>query len=182
MVRWYIPESPTTQVGNSKVYLRLDGRCSLILFDSLGLKWKYEHRQFKLGYYSEKLQESDAKIRDRSYGRVQDHRFDNELTYTPDFILPDLDLFVEVKPNDLTRTEEIKIGRLAYRAKSDFLVLIGLDRFLRYYWFDLDYPEDLNDLNFLSSDELTIKQAFRTAREFGRKRTFAEFVEEFDDA
>lgn len=139
-----------------------------VFFDYLGLKWRYEHRQFRLGYYPEHRQTQDARSRDASYGLYRGYRFDNELVYTPDFLLPELDLLVEVKPSVLTRTEEVKIGRLAYRTCRNFLVLIGFERFILYYWMDLDYPQELEDLaDALSPGRSEIVQAaLKRAKEF----------------
>lgn len=147
-----------------------------VFFNTLGLRWVYEHRRFDLGFYSMRTQQRDAKIRSQSYGLPNIHYGGDNLIYTPDFILPELELFVEVKPSELTQTERVKIGRLSFRASADFLVLIGLDQFYRVPWYDTDYYEKLENLNFMSpSDPEKVDLALRAARRFGGSDDFSDF-------
>lgn len=146
-----------------------------VFFDTIGVKWKYEPKQFNLGYYPGNLQERDAV--QRGYYRYQQrprYGFDNELLYTPDFALQDLGMFVEVKPNALTKTEEIKITRLVRKTGRDVLILIGLTKFLMMYSFDPGYFAEIDSLEFLCPDVSLIQKAMQKARLLGRS-PFKEF-------
>lgn len=147
-----------------------------VFFDTLSLRWKYEPRQYRLGYYPGYLQEQDAV--QRGYYRYEQrpkYGFDGELLYTPDFALWDFDTFVEVKPNELTKTEEIKIVRLARQTGKDVLTLIGLDKFLMMYSFDIGHFAEIDSLEFLCPNPDLLETARRNAQLLGRPTLSAEF-------
>jgi hypothetical protein len=82
---------------------RLEARWA-VFFDALGIEWEYE----KEGY---QLEPTD------------DIAGDETVYYLPDFYLPVLDVWVEVKGEQLSYTDEIKIRRLAHYSKKSVLVV-----------------------------------------------------------
>lgn len=64
---------------------RLEARWAIFM-DALGVKYQYEPEAFDL---------------------------DDNLYYLPDFYLPELDVYIEIKPVCPTKEEEIKASRLA---------------------------------------------------------------------
>jgi hypothetical protein len=75
----------------------LEARWALF-FDSFGVAYEYERKTFYLG---------------------------NGIYYVPDFYLPELDLWAEVKPTPFTDDERGKCERLAVQTEQPCLMLIG---------------------------------------------------------
>lgn len=114
---------------------RLEARWA-IFFDALGEPWEYELEGFELG---------------GSAGR-----------YLPDFFLPDLGMYAEVKPVPLSIEETLKCSSLRDGADSPVLALIGapgrfwLDGNEQYdgrvfCWAATDSNAGSSDFNFLFS-------------------------------
>jgi hypothetical protein len=82
-----------------------------IFFDSLGVAWEYEKEGFELP--------------NREY-------------YLPDFWLPDMQLWAEVKPKDLTDREMRKLVTLAEGTGHSCLLLVGMPENKPYEMYDLE--------------------------------------------
>lgn len=83
---------------------RLEARWA-VFFDSLNVKWEYEPEGFKF----------EAS---KYYGM-------EETFYLPDFYLPDFDLYVEIKPCELSELETYKCERLRDKTDKPVIALIG---------------------------------------------------------
>jgi hypothetical protein len=79
---------------------RLEARWA-VYFDTIGIKWEYELQGYELpaGWY------------------------------LPDFWLPQVDLFAEVKPCELTAVEMLKVSQLVAGTDRGCLLLCGSPRF-----------------------------------------------------
>lgn len=76
---------------------RLEARWAIFM-DTLGVKYQYEPEVFDL---------------------------DDNLYYLPDFYLPELDVYIEIKPVYPTKEEEIKASRLATVTGKDVYIFYG---------------------------------------------------------
>ncbi len=90
-----IPAKPTTYNG-TRFRSRLEARWA-VFFDELGIYYEYEPGQFTL---------------------------DKQL-YTPDFYLPQIDRFVEIKPTDAHPPEEYRCMELAVVTQTPVLIFAG---------------------------------------------------------
>jgi len=79
---------------------RLEARWA-VYFDSLGIEWEYEKEGFK---------------------------FEDGTCYLPDFWLPKIKMFVEIKPTNLTEKENHKCEMLAKESNYGVLILIGIPK------------------------------------------------------
>lgn len=86
---------------------RLEARWA-VFFDALGIEWEYE----KEGYELSQIQDEDS----------EDNLVD-KLYYLPDFWLPKLNIFVEVKGEEPSDVERIKAARLAWFSNKDVLLV-----------------------------------------------------------
>lgn len=77
---------------------RLEARWA-VFFDALGVAWEYEKEGFELGALG---------------------------WYLPDFWLPQVRMWAEVKPEPFTESERLKCEALAQGSKRSCLMLIGL--------------------------------------------------------
>lgn len=76
---------------------RLEARWA-VFFDHLGVKWEYEKEGFDLGEHG---------------------------CYLPDFWLPDLDMWVEIKGDDISKTDSAKCFALVKQTNKTVAVLCG---------------------------------------------------------
>jgi hypothetical protein len=81
-----------TTYGGYRFRSRLEARWA-IFFDHVGITWKYEPQGFMVGQRWESWDEED-----KSSPSTRDER----IPYLPDFYLPNLDLWIEVKGDDAT--------------------------------------------------------------------------------
>ncbi len=82
---------------------RLEARWA-VFFDAMGIQWEYEPEGFKIdGVY-----------------------------YLPDFYLPQVSMYAEVKPAGLSEDEIEKVNALAYNTNKPVLMLIGTPDFVEY--------------------------------------------------
>ena len=77
---------------------RLEARWA-VYFDSLGIKWEYE----KEGYH-----------------------FEDGTRYLPDFWLPEVNMWAEVKGQELTEKEMDKVEKLVWNTHHPCLLLVGI--------------------------------------------------------
>jgi len=87
-----------TKYNNHYFRSRLEARWA-VYFDSIGLIWRYEHEGFK---------------------------FDDGTMYLPDFWFPQVEMWGEVKPKDLTKKETDKINNLVLSTKKPCILLIDI--------------------------------------------------------
>lgn len=80
-----------------------------VFFDSLGIYWKYEEEGFQLRVDPSKPLEHEQEF----------------LYYLPDFWLPDLDLWVEIKGKEADEVEDAKARALAKESGFPVLLLAG---------------------------------------------------------
>ena len=114
---------PTVYKGY-KFRSRLEARWA-VFFDAMQIEWEYEKEGFVLDKMAEKGDDGVV--------------YDSTLFYLPDFYLPKEDIWVEVKPCQLTESEGEKFQRFA-RAYS-IVAAIGLPEPKEYSalsWFDPD--------------------------------------------
>jgi hypothetical protein len=83
---------------------RLEARWA-VFFDTLGIKWEYEKEGFT---------------------------FENGISYLPDFWLPELNMWAEVKAEEFTEEEKLKCRLLAKETKKDVLELTGMPEVIPY--------------------------------------------------
>jgi len=83
---------------------RLEARWA-VFFDSLGIKWEYEKEGFDLG---------------------------NGIYYLPDFWLPEVGLWAEVKPEEFNEKEIEKAERLVFSTEKGLIKLIGVPELKTY--------------------------------------------------
>ena len=81
---------------------RLEARWA-VFFDALGVRYEYEKEGFRL-----------PAQRYRTYGREGSELFFPERWYLPDFWLPDLRYWVEIKGTRPTLEEGVRIGQMAH--------------------------------------------------------------------
>jgi hypothetical protein len=96
---------------------RLEARWA-VFFDTLGIEWVYEKEGYSLGEVG---------------------------PYLPDFWLPQVDMWAEVKASDLTGDEEAKCRALVEATGHECLLLVGLPEKREYWAFipdDYGFPED----------------------------------------
>jgi hypothetical protein len=98
---------------------RLEARWS-VFFDAMGIIWEYEKEGFDLG---------------------------NGIRYLPDFWLPQVNLWAEVKPKPLTGIDKAKVILLFEQSGYGVLELIGPPDFIEY-----EVPEPLSELYDGGSD------------------------------
>lgn len=103
-----------TEYNGYRFRSRLEARWA-VAFDKMGHKYLYEHEGFEL-----------------PSGR-----------YLPDFYLPNMGIWCEVKPTDFTEEEMQKCAELALYTKQHCVMLIGLPEPTNYYHFFA--LEDLDD-------------------------------------
>jgi hypothetical protein len=109
-----------TRYGNATFRSRLEARWAVV-FDGLSLQWEYEEEGYRLP---------------------------DNLSYLPDFWLPQARFYAEVKPNDdrskliLTDEAYMKARGLVYESRRPLLFLDGLPR-LTNYWAML--PQEASD-------------------------------------
>ena len=84
---------------------RLEARWA-VYFDAIGIEWEYEKEGFELG---------------------------NGVRYLPDFWLPQVSMWAEVKPEDFSEEERDKIERLSLLSDCGVLMLTG-HADLKSYW------------------------------------------------
>lgn len=105
---------------------RLEARWA-VFFDALGVKWSYEHEGFELP----------------GGGR-----------YLPDFFLPEIGLWVEIKPGALTVQEVYKATQLVAGTKQPLFISAGMpDEYGRLVWHTTgeDYEIDVSDETMVSA-------------------------------
>lgn len=91
---------------------RLEARWACY-FDAIGLQWEYEPQGFVFDEY-------------------------DGLKYLPDFWLPQVCMWAEVKPTELTIEERVKVNLLARHAKRPVLLLIGTPAVKAYDYVEWD--------------------------------------------
>jgi hypothetical protein len=82
---------------------RLEARWA-VFFDALGIRWEYEKEGYELS-------------------RIIENNGPETVYYLPDFYLPSLNIWVEVKGAEISDEDEIKVSRLAYHTKMSVLVV-----------------------------------------------------------
>ncbi len=90
---------------------RLEARWA-VFYDALGVKWMYEFEGFNLG---------------------------NGLTYLPDFFLPDLNVWVEVKAKKPTQVEIDKACRLAISTNQHVYIFFGDIPYVDVQWLECEW-------------------------------------------
>lgn len=106
---------------------RLEARWA-VFFDALGIEWEYEKEGFDFGVI----------------GR-----------YLPDFWLPQVQMWAEVKPTEPTKMEEEFMRQLAFQSGHSVLMLIGVPEDKSYFaW----HWEDISDRD----EEFGIPYIFRS--------------------
>lgn len=94
---------------------RLEARWA-VYFDTIGLKWEYEKEGF---------------------------RFKNDITYLPDFWLPQVRMWAEIKPEKFTPKELQKAKLLVLESNYSCLLLEGVPEVKPYFYLSfLDYIND----------------------------------------
>src|SRR4051812_37466298 len=96
-----------TQYRGYRFRSRLEARWA-VYFDSLGLKWEYELEGYDLG---------------------------DGIWYLPDFWLPQVNMWAEVKPGPMSPAEVEKCWRLALGTGSEVLALVGVPQLASYCGF-----------------------------------------------
>jgi len=94
---------------------RLEARWA-VFFDALNIKWEYEKEGFSFG---------------------------NNISYLPDFWLPELNIWAEIKPESFSEEEKLKCRLLAKETKKDVLEVVGLPenkeyKLVMYQYFEKD--------------------------------------------
>ena len=103
MARRYI-KAIVTRYKTFRFRSRLEARWA-VFFDVLGIEWRYESRSVDLGW----------------------------CLYIPDFWLPQYRMFAEVKPDDFTPKELVKVAALVAKTNEECLLLSGPPA-LKDYW------------------------------------------------
>lgn len=120
-----------TKYAGCKFRSRLEARWA-ILFDHQGIEWHYEPDGFEL--------RSDWKGKGKGPKRCPDRC---RYTYLPDFWLPQVEMYAEVKPATPTHTELAKIVLLARKTEKPVLILDGSPKFQTYFAaHGFDFEED----------------------------------------
>lgn len=105
-----------TQYKGYRFRSRLEARWA-VFFDALGLQWEYEPEGFNLdGIY-----------------------------YLPDFWISTVNMWAEVKPEQLTPDQREPLIRLARESKRPVLMLIGVPEDEPYWAIEYQYSHDEND-------------------------------------
>jgi hypothetical protein len=98
-----------TRYHGYKFRSRLEARWA-VFFDTMGIKWEYEKEGFKLG----------------------------EFYYLPDFWMPQVKMWAEVKPNELNQHEKQLCQLLAMESRQPVLMLVEAPSFINYDAYQLD--------------------------------------------
>lgn len=92
---------------------RLEARWA-VFFDALGIAWLYEPEGFEISF-------------SKNLGDIFDPKFvDLSSKYLPDFYLPDLGLYMEVKGTSATQDERAKCDALAQMTQRAVLLVSGM--------------------------------------------------------
>lgn len=110
---------------------RLEARWA-VFFDTLGIKYDYEMEGFDLG---------------------------DKIYYLPDFWLPDLNMFAEVKPIPLTLEELEKCIRLAVSTNKHVMMLVA-PPMLKWYEEIVSTPHTLDCFTSVEKREMSIKHGY----------------------
>lgn len=124
-----------TKYKGYKFRSRLEARWA-VFFDSLKIKWEYE----KEGYH-----------------------FEDGTNYLPDFWLPEVKMWAEVKGTDFNEEEIKKAKNLAIGSKHPVLMLIGTPERKTYFAFCVDW-----DSNKISEGEFILSNYHNYPKEEGR--------------
>jgi len=92
---------------------RLEARWA-VYFDTIGLRWEYEPQGFKFACGP----------------------------YLPDFWLPQVEMWAEVKPVEFTSEEMARVCALATESRHPVLMLVGVPDLIPYWAHEGDYPDD----------------------------------------
>ena len=92
---------------------RLEARWA-VFFDVLGIEWQYEPEGYNI----------------------------DGVMYLPDFYLPQVGMFAEIKPAGLSEDEIEKVNSLAYNTNKPVLMLIGVPDFVEYVAAEKFNPSD----------------------------------------
>jgi hypothetical protein len=93
---------------------RLEARWA-VFFDEMGIEWEYE----KEGYTLEPIKIPDIEEIDIELNK-------KTINYLPDFYLPQLDMFVEIKGDSIKKIEYIKAQRLSFYSKKKVAIIKNL--------------------------------------------------------
>ena len=107
-----------TAYNNYLFRSRLEARWA-VFFDALGIRYEYEAE----GYDLQPLPEIETYLGDMT----TDKKF-GALWYLPDFYLPNLDIFVEIKGQEPTYKDIAKIDRLGYWSKKKVALFGNIPR------------------------------------------------------
>jgi len=121
---------------------RLEARWA-VYFDAMNWKWEYEPEGYDLGEAG---------------------------CYLPDFFLPPLDSWAEVKPSDFTESERRKASALCISTKRDVILLVGVpgDKYYQTMFYHEPFGGDALILGLRRLGHLGAVTAARSARfEFG---------------
>ncbi|NIQ88779.1 MAG: hypothetical protein GWN93_06725 [Deltaproteobacteria bacterium] len=123
---------------------RLEARWA-VFFDAMGFEYQYEPEGFE---------------------------FDNGLKYLPDFWLPRVEMYGEVKPTPLTGTDREKVASLVIATGKKCLQLIGPPDFKPYWaverasdWTEEDYRKSFT-LGTMQWDYALVSQYYYTENRF----------------
>lgn len=106
-----------TKYKGYKFRSRLEARWA-VFFDALGITWEYEKEGYDLGKAG---------------------------WYLPDFWLPQVNMWAEVKPDRLTKEETEKCSALVRGTKHPCLLLVGMPENTPYWAIELAREEDGSD-------------------------------------
>ena len=95
---WGSAKPIETEYAGCRFRSRLEARWA-VFFDALGVHWQYEVEGFRLD--------------------------GGKIWYLPDFWLPDLECWIEVKPDVMSDEESVKVLELAFETKKTVFVLTG---------------------------------------------------------
>jgi hypothetical protein len=104
---------------------RIEARWA-VFFDALGIKWSYEPEGFSLRFdyedlassWMEALDITEDELLDEGFPQTFKHLDGKEYSYLPDFYLPELHSWVEIKGPTPTREEVEKAFILGYMASK----------------------------------------------------------------
>jgi hypothetical protein len=124
-----------TQYNGYKFRSRLEARWA-VFFDAMGIKFDYEREGFNLS---------------------------NKIYYLPDFWLPQVGMWAEIKPVKFSEIELEKARRLVEQEGHPLLMLIGPPDFVNYYAFEREAWSDevMAWYNYSLIDKMIIKGEHR---------------------
>jgi hypothetical protein len=96
---------------------RLEARWA-VFFDTLGLKWLYEPEGFDLQFdfedFAKELEMSEEELLDEGVPQALKALDGRVISYLPDFYLPELNYWIEIKPTRPNKVEILKAFFLSY--------------------------------------------------------------------